>query len=78
MPRASRRNAYCSTLMPHWLPALDGVVEQLEAGERVDDVGYGERHSTDRHLVALSQAATPPPTNPVDATGSGPLYLNSV
>ena len=32
--------------MPQWLPALDGVVEQLEAGIAVADVGCGHGHST--------------------------------
>ena len=28
------RNAYSAALVPQWLPALDGVVEQLEAGRQ--------------------------------------------
>ena len=46
------RNAYRSTLVPHWLPALDGVVERLEAGAKVADVGCGHGHST----VLMAQA----------------------
>jgi SAM-dependent methyltransferase len=40
------RNGYRSNLVPAWLPALDGVVEQLEAGIAVADVGCGHGHST--------------------------------
>ena len=40
------RNAYRSSLVSEWLPALDGVVEQLEAGISVADVGCGYGHST--------------------------------
>jgi len=46
------RNAYAGTLVPHWLPALDGVVEHLEAGATVADVGCGHGHST----VLMAQA----------------------
>jgi SAM-dependent methyltransferase len=46
------KNAYGATLVPEWLPALDGVVEQLEAGAKVADVGCGFGHST----VLMAQA----------------------
>jgi ubiquinone/menaquinone biosynthesis C-methylase UbiE len=40
------RNAYRGSLVSQWLPALDGIVEQLEAGIAVADVGCGHGHST--------------------------------
>lgn len=40
------RNGYRASLVPQWLPALDGVVEQLEAGIAVADIGCGHGHST--------------------------------
>jgi SAM-dependent methyltransferase len=40
------RNAYRGSLVSQWLPALDGVVERLEAGITVADVGCGHGHST--------------------------------
>jgi SAM-dependent methyltransferase len=46
------RNAYRGSLLSEWLPALDGVVEQLEAGIAVADVGCGHGHST----ILMAQA----------------------
>ena len=40
------RNAYRGSLVSQWLPALDGVVEKLEAGAVVADIGCGYGHST--------------------------------
>jgi 2-polyprenyl-3-methyl-5-hydroxy-6-metoxy-1,4-benzoquinol methylase len=40
------RNAYRSSLVSQWLPALDGVVKKLEAGMTVADVGCGYGHSS--------------------------------
>jgi SAM-dependent methyltransferase len=40
------RNGYRASLVPQWLPALDGVVAQLEAGIAIADVGCGHGHST--------------------------------
>ncbi len=40
------RNGYRVSLLSEWLPALDGVVEKLEAGIHVADVGCGFGHST--------------------------------
>ncbi|MCE8003985.1 class I SAM-dependent methyltransferase [Billgrantia ethanolica] len=46
------RNGYRASLVPEWLPALEGIVEQLEAGITVADVGCGHGHST----VLMAQA----------------------
>ncbi|HVZ33834.1 MAG TPA: hypothetical protein VG963_15505, partial [Polyangiaceae bacterium] len=40
------RSAYVGNLTSAWLPALDGVVAQLEAGAKVADVGCGLGAST--------------------------------
>ena len=40
------RNGYRANLVANWLPALEGVVAQLEAGIAVADVGCGYGHST--------------------------------
>jgi SAM-dependent methyltransferase len=46
------RNAYRASLLTQWLPSLDGVVAQLEAGIDVADVGCGHGHST----ILMAQA----------------------
>jgi len=46
------RNSYRGQLVRDWLPALDGVVERLQAGALVADVGCGHGHST----VILAEA----------------------
>lgn len=40
------RNGYRQNLAANWLPALEGVVEKLERGATVADVGCGYGHST--------------------------------
>lgn len=40
------RSGYLAHLVADWLPALDGVVERLEAGATVADVGCGHGAST--------------------------------
>jgi SAM-dependent methyltransferase len=40
------RNGYKASLVSQWLPALDGVVAQLDAGIAVADIGCGHGHST--------------------------------
>jgi SAM-dependent methyltransferase len=46
------RNAYRASLVPEWLPALDGVVEKLKRGASIADIGCGHGHST----VLMAQA----------------------
>ncbi len=46
------RNAYRGSLVSQWLPALDGVVDRLEAGITVADVGCGHGHSS----ILMAQA----------------------
>jgi SAM-dependent methyltransferase len=46
------RNAYRGSLVPEWLPALNGVVEKLNAGITVADVGCGYGHSS----ILMAQA----------------------
>ncbi|WP_065341426.1 class I SAM-dependent methyltransferase [Azoarcus olearius] len=46
------RNGYRASLVSQWLPALEGVVERLQAGITVADVGCGHGHST----VLMAQA----------------------
>ncbi len=48
--------AYRSSLVAEWLPAIDGLVERLEAGIRVADIGCGLGYGDDpdgRGLPAL-------------------------
>lgn len=40
------RAGYNANLLAHWLPALEGVVERLEAGGKAADVGCGHGAST--------------------------------
>ncbi len=40
------RPGYLANLVSSWLPALDGVVEKLESGARVADIGCGHGAST--------------------------------
>jgi hypothetical protein len=51
------RNAYRGSLVSEWLPALDGAVEQLDAGIAVADVGCGYGHSTILMAQAFPQRA---------------------
>ena len=46
------RPGYNASLIPEWLPALDGVVGKLEAGALVADIGCGHGSST----ILMAQA----------------------
>jgi SAM-dependent methyltransferase len=46
------RNGYRGSLVPEWLPTLDGVTARLERGINVADVGCGHGHST----ILMAQA----------------------
>jgi SAM-dependent methyltransferase len=46
------RPGYLANLVDSWLPSLDGVVEKLEAGARVADIGCGHGAST----ILMAQA----------------------
>lgn len=65
------RNAYRKSLVPEWLPALEGVVKQLDDGIDVADIGCGHGHSSilmaqafpnsrfhgfDTHLTSIEEA----------------------
>ena len=50
------RNGYAAHLVASWLPALDGVVERLEAGARVADIGCGFGDSTLLMAAAFPQS----------------------
>src|SRR5262245_41201535 len=55
------RPGYHNNLVSNWLPALDGVVEKLERGAKVADVGCGHGWSTAimaKHFRTRNSSAT--------------------
>ena len=63
------RPGYAVHLVRHWLPALDGVVDKLQAGERVADVGRGLGASTIRLHTRHGRPGGGGPAHPA---GAGP------
>ncbi|MCL7942363.1 class I SAM-dependent methyltransferase [Marinobacter sp. ATCH36] len=51
------RNGYRASLVPEWLPALEGVVGQLDRGINVADVGCGHGYSTVLMARAFPQSS---------------------
>ena len=51
------RASYNTNLLTQWLPALDGVVEKLQRGARVADVGCGHGASTILMAQAFPESA---------------------
>tara|TARA_R110000823_G_scaffold210224_2_gene340393 strand:- start:2806 stop:3249 length:444 start_codon:yes stop_codon:yes gene_type:complete len=52
------RNGYRSSLVPKWLPALAGMVAELETGINVADIGYG--HGNAGRAVCPRQGGAKP------------------
>lgn len=66
------RPGYMANLVDSWLPALDGVVDKLNSGARVADVGCGFGHSTRLMADAFPASAFlgfDPHTPSIDAAG---------